>query len=52
MTVILSMIAIVVITRLTTRIIFLEEEEKNRKAYIRKVEENYQKIMKDEAHYD
>lgn len=46
------MIAIVVITRLTTRIIFLEEKEKNRKAYIKKVEENYQKIMKDEAHYD
>lgn len=31
---------------------FLDEEEENRKAYIREVEEKYQKIMKDEAHYD
>lgn len=51
MTVILSMIVIVLITRLTTRIVFLEE--KNRKEeYIRKVEKYYQKIMIDEAHYD
>lgn len=48
MTVILSMIVIVIITRLTSRIMFLEEEE-NRKEYIREVEKKYQKIMKDEA---
>lgn len=52
MTFILSMIVIVLITRLTTRIIFLEEEKNRKEEYIRKVEKDYQKIMKDEAHYD